>query len=228
LDEAVIFLVPIGSDRYDLYTEAADEPVGAAGEPVGFWRRKALQLQERWREIVQAAHAARGDEPRGSFARARDWMVRHVAESIAEQRTLWSLRAVTAALFVHPADLADAAAAAMRTDLLARARRDHGVWLLVNLAGAAATAVLVLLPGPNIIGYYFLFRVVGHFLSWRGARRGLEHIAWRARPEPALAELAALSELPRDARHARVTEIGERLQLPHFADFFDRVAVGGR
>jgi hypothetical protein len=227
LDESIIFLIPIGSDRFDLYTEVFEESVGGA-EPAGFWRRKTHQLQERWREIVDAAQAAGGDRPRSSFARARDWMVRHVAESIAEQRTLWSLRRMTAALFMYPADLTETAAAVIRTGLLARARRHHGVWLLVNLAGAAGTAVLVLLPGPNVIGYYFLFRVVGHFLSWRGARRGLDHTTWRARPEPALAELGALAGLPREARHERVMEIGVRLQLPHLAAFFDRVAVGGR
>ena len=121
----------------------------------------------------------------GRFARARDWLVRHITESIDEQRTLWSLRAVTSATLVHPADLSMTTASAARERLLAHARRYHGWWLCADLLGVAATAILVLLPGPNLIGYYFLFRVAGHFLSWQGARHALTRTAWRTRPEAA-------------------------------------------
>jgi hypothetical protein len=230
LDDAAVYLVPIGAERFELYTEPPDEAAGAAHEPDSFWRRKARQLQDRWHHAVHAAHAAhaaRGDAPPGRVAHARDWVVRHIAESIAEQRTLWSLRGVTSASFIYPADLTDASAAAIRARVLGRARRHHGVWLLVNFAAAAATAVLVLLPGPNVIGYYFVFRVIGHFLSWRGARQALDRTAWRGRPEPALTELAGLARLPRDARADAVAQIGERLHLPRLAAFFDRVAVPG-
>ena len=90
------------------------------------------------------------------------------------------------------------------------------------------TAVLVLLPGPNLIGYYFLFRVVGHYLSWRGARQALERISWRPIAEPALSELGALARVPRDARAERVAAIASQLRLPRLAAFFDRVAVPAR
>ena len=52
----------------------------------------------------------------------------------------------------------------------------------------------MLLPGPNLIGYYFAFRVIGHFLSWRGARQALGHVAWRPRAEPRLTELGRLAD----------------------------------
>ena len=35
------------------------------------------------------------------------------------------------------------------------------------------SGVLALVPGPNVLAYYFAFRVVGHWLSMRGARQGL-------------------------------------------------------
>jgi hypothetical protein len=80
-------------------------------------------------------------------------------------------------------------------------------------------------PGPNVLAYYFLFRVVGHYLSWRGARQALEAITWSNLPEPALAELGRLAALPRDARQSRVQAIAEALNLPRLAAFFDRTAV---
>jgi hypothetical protein len=90
------------------------------------------------------------------------------------------------------------------------------------------TAILVLLPGPNLIGYYFVYRAIGHFLSWRGARQALERIAWTLRPEDALAELGELAPQPRAERAGRVALLATRLQLPRLVAFFDRVAVPTR
>ena len=225
-----MYLVPIGRGCFELYTEPADDPAPDAPHPDGVWGRTLHRLHERWRRAVHAAaHAPHaGDQPAGRIARARDWLVCRIAESVAEQRTLWSLRGVTGASFVYPTDLSDASAAGVRERLLAQARTHHGRWLAANIAGVAATAVLVLLPGPNVIGYYFLFRVVGHFLSWRGARQGLEQIVWDGRAEPALTELATLADLPRDQREAQVESLAAGLHLPRLAVFFDRVAVPGR
>lgn len=226
-----MYLVPIGSGRFELYTEPAEDsaPAAAPHPQASYWRRTIHRLHERWRHAAHAAaQATRGGETGGRIARARDWLVRRIAESIAEQRTLWSLRAVTAATFVYSSDLSDASASAVRERLLAHARRHHGRWLLINAAGVALTAVLVLLPGPNVIGYYFLFRVVGHTLSWRGARQGLDRISWRGRVEPALTALGALAHLPRDERAERVSAIADSLRLPRLAAFFDRVADPAR
>src|SRR5882672_6060097 len=110
-DESVVYLVPVGAGRFDLYSEPLDSHA-----PAGWLHR----LQERWREAV---HTARTPEASaGRVARARDWAVRRGAEMIAEQRTLWSLRHVIAATLVHPADLAGPAAAGIRDRLLDRAR----------------------------------------------------------------------------------------------------------
>jgi hypothetical protein len=229
--DAAVYLVPIGSGRFELYTEPADDfaPGAAPHPPDGAWRRTVHRLHERWRRAAhEAAPAARAGDRGGRAARARDWLIRRVAESIAEQRTLWSLRAVTAASFVYPSSLPAASAAAARERLLAQARRHHGRWLLFNTAGVAVTAVLVLLPGPNVIGYYFLFRVVGHYLSWRGARQGLDRVAWRGVVEPALTALGALAPLPRGERQERVASIADGLRLPRLAAFFDRVAGTAR
>ena len=211
-----------------MYTEAADEaePDSAPHEGGGFWRRTIHALHERWRQAVHAAHLDRSaDAGNGRLARARDWIVRRIAESIAEQRTLWSLRSVTSASFVYPADLTESSATSIRQRLLADASRHHGRWLVMNLVGVAVTAVLVLLPGPNLIGYYFAFRVVGHFLSWRGARQALDHVSWRPSAEPILSELGGLAHLPREERGDRVEALSAQLRLPHLAAFFDRVAT---
>ena len=228
MDDQDVYLVPIGSGHFELYTEPADEaePGSAPHEGGRFWRRTIRALHEHWRQAVHAAHLDPGaDAGGGRLARARDWIVRRIAESVAEQRTLWSLRSVTSASFVYPADLTESSARTLRQRLLAEASRHHGRWLALNLVGVAATAVLALLPGPNLIGYYFAFRVVGHFLSWRGARQALDHVSWRPRAEPILSELGGLAHLPREERADRVAALSAQLGLPRLAAFFDRVAT---
>jgi hypothetical protein len=183
LDEPVVYLAPVGAGGYELYTEPPEDSGSAGPHPDdGLIRRLTHQLQQRWLEMVRVAQ--REDAAPGRFARVRDWLVRNIAESIDQQRTLWSLRRATWATLVYPADLSEASAVATRARLLAHARTHHGWWLLVNLVAVAATAILVLVPGPNIIGYYFLFRVAGHFLSWQGARHALLRIVWHTRPAP--------------------------------------------
>jgi hypothetical protein len=87
------------------------------------------------------------------------------------------------------------------------------------------SAVLAIVPGPNLVAYYFMFRFLGHAQSWRGARHGADRIAWSLEPDASLTELASLVDVPREARASRVAAIAERLNLPRLTDFFDRVAV---
>ena len=221
-----VYLVPLGRGRFELYTEPPDAAAGVDGHRRGYLRRRLQHLHERWREVV---HVARQDDPaRGRVARVRDWMVSRAAETIAEQRTLWSLRQIGEATLIHPSDLEEAHATATRRHLLASARRHHGLWLILDTMVLIASSVFILVPGPNVIAYYFLVRAVGHFLSWRGARQALDGTAWRMQPEPALAELGRLADLPRESRAPRVEAIASRLKLPRLAAFFDRAAVPAR
>ena len=111
----------------------------------------------------------------------------------------------------------------------ARRMRDSNVGFLpvCDDAGCRAvlSAALMLLPGPNIVAYYFAFRVMGHWLSMRGAVQGLRGIAWTGRPCEPLTELREVASLHGAAREKRVHEIAARLRLQHLSTFFERVAV---
>ena len=223
-----IYLVPLGSARFELYSEPPDDhPTPEAGEaPDGFVRRQVHRLQEWWRDAVHTAR--RGEPSTTQLGRARDWAVSRIAESIAEQRTLWSLRHAAAAMLVYPSNLSEAAGVQRRDGILAHARRHHGVWLIVDGLLFVGSGLLVLVPGPNVFAYYFGFRMIGHYLSWRGARQAMVVTRWAARAEPALDELATLAGEAREARASRVAAIAEALKLPRLAAFFDRVAVPAR
>jgi hypothetical protein len=218
----VVYLLPVSRDRHELYFEAPDDP-GRHSEPRdGWFRRWAFRANERWHALVEAA---REDAGNGRLARWRNAAVCAVAESIAEQRTLWALKSQSAACAHYPSSLTEDQARQTVMALLGHARRYHFRWLLVDLLLLTISGVLALVPGPNILAYYFLFRVVGHLQSWRGARQGAERIVWTFEPDASLTELGSLVDVPRDARAPRVAAIAKRLNLPHLSVFFDRVAV---
>jgi hypothetical protein len=218
-----VFLVPVGRGRYELYSETPEDLDAAPRPGEARVRRWAHAARLRWHELVDAARRGSGT---GRLARWRDAFVCRLAESITEQRTLWSLRDKTEAQLFIPSTLDAPQARGLLNASLAGARRHHGRWLVVDLVLFAASAVFALVPGPNLIAYYLLFRLVGHLQSWRGAGRALNRIAWHLQPDASLAELAGLSEVPREARAIRLEAIAARLNLRRLSAFFDRVAVG--
>jgi hypothetical protein len=148
-----------------------------------------------------------------------------VAERIAEQRLLWNLRRERAVAAFHPQDLTFEQTLTLIHRMLQRDYERHRVWLVVDTLLLTGSIALILLPGPNIIGYYFAFRVMGHWLSIRGALQGLRGVTWTGRPCEPLTKLREAALLNGDARSRRVREIEQQLRLQHLSKFFERIAV---
>jgi hypothetical protein len=221
-----VFLVPVGADRYELYCEEPDEVLPADEPPAGIFRR----LVHRFREMLAEAERERrrgpatDAAPAGFMSRIKSRTLRWVSESIAEQRLLWQLRGRVEARLVYPDDRS----AEQAIEILRRAlRRDferHRFWLVIDSLGLIASAALMLLPGPNLVAYYFAFRIVGHFLSVRGARQGLSRVQWQPEPSAPLSALRAMVAVAPEARAERVDAVAATLRLEHLASFFQRTA----
>jgi hypothetical protein len=223
-----VFVIPVGTDRYELYCEQADDvgegdadvpPTGVVGK-----------LRHRFAAMLRAAEERRhrqdaDPEPKGWLGRMQDRMMAWVVERIAEQRLLWNLRRQTAAVAAYPQDMSFDQVLTLIRRVLQRDYERHRLWLVVDSIGLIASGAVMLVPGPNLLAYYFTFRVVGHWLSMRGAAQGLHHIQWSGRPCPPLSELREVAALEPRARGQRVHEIAARLRLQHLSTFFDRVAV---
>ncbi len=227
-----VYLVPLGPDRHELYCEVADEPPepeAIDGTVRAGW---FSGLRRRFRAMIAVAEAERrGDTTgsgdvgkRGRSQQVRDRVIGAVAEAIAEQRLLWNLRSQTVAVLVHPRDLSEAQALAVLRTSLRRDAEKHRRWLVVDLVAFVASGLLALIPGPNLIAYYFAFRLVGHYFSLRGARQGLDRVQWQARASGPLAELRAAVSLASAGRASRLRELCEQLDLRHLAAFVERVA----
>jgi hypothetical protein len=221
-----VFLVPVAASRYELYCEVPDEPHETESEPPrGFIRR----IVHRFRQMIADAererrHGLPEGAPRGWASRVKARTLRWVAESIAEQRLLWHLRRQDNATFYYPDDTSEATAVATLRAQLTRDFDKHRFWLAIDSVGFVASGLLVLVPGPNVLAYYFAFRMVGHYLSLRGARQGLHHMSWRNEPSAPLSDLRRALDLGADVREHRVRDIANRLQLEHLASFFERAA----
>ncbi len=221
--------MPIGRGRHALYCEPGDDgrPVVAAGS--GFWKRWV----DKFSEVIDAAereqddaHGTVGAAPgQGIWARLRSRALAWVAEKIAEQRLLWRLRGQVQVRALEPEDLdQERAHAIIRGSLLTDFDR-HRWWLVVDSVGGLLSAALMFIPGPNLIGYYFVFRIVGHFLSLRGARQGLTKVRWVVEPSRSLTALNGIEDLPTRDRERRVQAVAEELGLRRLPRFYRRTAL---
>lgn len=224
-----VFLIPMGGNRYELYCEPSTEIDDTADTlPSGgvFGR-----LRQRFVEVLRAAEerqhrfGSSSDSSRNWFGRIQDRALGWMAQRIAEQRLLWNLRRETSVVAVHPGDMPFDDVLALIRRMLQRDYERHRLWLAIDTVGLVASGPLALVPGPNVLAYYFAFRVVGHWLSMRGATQGLHRAVWSGRPCPPLAELRDAVLLERTARDARVDDIAARLRLRHLTTFVERVAV---
>lgn len=225
-----IFLVPVGPARYELYSEHADaSPAADADAPQSGVLARARQgfaemlLAAADRE--RAKREGRWEEPAGWWARTRDRLTAWVAERVAEQQLHWSLRRIEAAVLVHPANVSPESAMGTVRHALTHDRRWHGRWAVAHGILFVAGGALAVIPGPNLVAYYFAFRMVGHWLSMRGASQGLSRVRWSMRASTELDEVAAALLLAPVERHARLVTIAERLELRDLPAFVERIRL---
>jgi hypothetical protein len=220
-----VFVIPVGSDRYELYCEAPVEEPQLAPGSTGLLGRIRHQFAVMLHQAEERRRSAEPSRAATRLARLQEWIMAWVAERIAEQRLLWNLRRETAVVAFHPQDLTFDQTLTLIRRMLQRDWERHRLWLVVDSVLLLGSAALILLPGPNIIGYYFAFRVVGHWLSIRGAGQGLRGVTWTGQPCEPLTKLREAAALKGEARDRCVHAIAEQLRLQHLSTFFERVAI---
>jgi hypothetical protein len=226
-----VFLIPLGGDRYELYCEAPDETEPSQEPPTsGIIARIKYQFAlvyaaaERSRHRRAAPPGEHDEEaPTGLVARAKARALAWIADAIAEQRLLWHLRHQTAVTLHFPQDMTGADAMRIARTALQRDGDRHRWWLAIDTVLMILSAALILVPGPNVVGYYFAFRVVGHFLAWRGAKQGLEVVEWQTMPSEPLAEVRSAIELLPPHRERTLLDLATKLRLDHLATFIERL-----
>lgn len=222
-----VFVIPVGSTRYELYYEQPIEEAEPDEEPAS--AGIIARFQRRFSELLRQAEE-HGDEEKDQTAaswtqRMQDRMMSWIARRVAEQRLLWNLRKEERVIAVHPTDVPFDTVLQDIQQTLQREFERHRFWLVVDTIGLIASGLLAILPGPNLIAYYFLFRVGGHWLSMRGARQGRRHVQWESRPAEALNGLRDALQMPRRERLSHVQNIAATLHLRNLPTFFERVTA---
>jgi len=211
-----VYLVPIGGDRHELYCETPVDDAALTGRAGGHSSGWVRRQTDRFRQLLAEADEWQSRRDRGHAVPTRGmwpFVMRKVAEAVAEQRLVWLLRTAGAAELLHADTLPAERALAIGRQELQRDFEKHRRWLVIDAVVFLAFVPLTVIPGPNLPAIYFSFRALGHFFSLRGARRGLRLVRWTACPSPPLAELTSVMSGADGARDPRVRAIAHALGL---------------
>ena len=224
-----VFLVPVEGTRYELYCElgASDQPqqTGLAGQMRRRFREVLATEQEERRDRRAARHTGTSDRSDGWLASVRSGIVRGMAEWVAEQRLLWRLRQQDAAILVYPNDLDSDRALSMARGTLQREIDHHRFWMVLDGLGVLVFGpLLFFVPGPNLISWYLTAKMAGHWLAFRGARRGVSGVEWSARASGALAAVREARAMPPGKRRPRLRALSKELHLKRLATFVEDTA----
>jgi hypothetical protein len=169
-----------------------------------------------WAERKWGAIQAAMDDPEGGVTRriGRVWNWLH-SFCHPDEAMHVQFGAADEVVLHHPAsEPVDRVRKAWKRYLRHRSR-SHVVWAAVNSVVVPFATLLAILPGPNVIGFWFVYRAVYHFLGYRGIRRVRRGgVATRWRAEESLDKPVAYGEGfdPKHEALADGAKLGEYLQ----------------
>jgi hypothetical protein len=205
-----IYLLLIDQDEFFFYSdesEAAPEPqdggeaaATAQSGLAGWLYTQLAKLKKGWHEAESGlAHWLR---------RCWEWL--H-SWSHPDEWMLSQLRSAKMIELHHPASRNDDDVLAIWREYVSRQRTRHVVWLAVNGVVAPFTVLLAILPGPNVIGYWFLYRAIHHLLVvWGTVRVYSGAVPTELHPRDAL-DLPVERDDEGKTRHLALAGGGERL-----------------
>lgn len=215
-----VYLLPLGGGEYLFYSEGP-EAAEAAGEAEAGAERGGLRG---WAERkYKSLQSVLNESESGVGLRVRlawEWLQRRTAP---DEPLLRSLRGAGEIKLVHPSSLSTEDVRERWEDYLSSRNRRHTLWLALNAIVSPLTVLLAPLPGPNVIGYWFIYRAVCHLLARLGIRRAQSM-------EGAALELLsseALNETLEAADAERIASVANGFGLKGLAAYLERVKGTG-
>src|SRR5262245_15746283 len=157
----------VNDEQCFFYSDESEPDEARAGEetlaPSGWWAR----LDAWWRRFQKHWHEAEAGVTAWS---RRTWHWLH-SRIHPDESMLVRLRTARRIDLHHPAARSADDVAAIWRDYLGRRLRRHVAWLILNAIIAPLTALLTPLPGPNVIGFWFAYRTIHHWLVVMGIRK---------------------------------------------------------
>lgn len=209
-----IYLLLLDDERCVFYSEGPEtiaEDERSATPRAGFrgW------VEQKYKNLQLTINGAEGGVGL-HMRRAWEWLQKRTAP---DEALLRSLRNASEINIYHPSSVSEDEARLLWANYLSNRRRRHTLWLAVNALISPLTVLLAPLPGPNIIGYWFLYRAICHLLARLGVRR-----AESDKVETNLHSSEALNLTPGTLTGEGLARIAEQFELKNLDAFIKRVA----
>ena len=165
-----IYLLSIDHSRFFFYSdesEASHDPDDAddASKPTsagvhGWFRARYKRFKSAWQHADSGALLW--------MRRSWDWLHTWARPDEVMLARLWLARRVD---LYHPLARSAEEVRSIWADYLKKQGWRHLIWLIVNGVIAPFSIIFAILPGPNLIGYWFAYRAIHHSLVVWGIRR---------------------------------------------------------
>ena len=152
-----VYFVPLAAGRFEPYFEHDDAGDAAAADPgqQGFFARMSARFSALVRDAERLRHEQLHEPPKTTLGRLQRRLMCWIAERVAEQRLLWRLRSETDAVLHVPVELEAEEGLRLFRHGLQKDADHHLRRLALHTLGLVASAPLVFVPGPNVLGYLF-------------------------------------------------------------------------
>lgn len=164
-----IFLLRLDQERHVFYSEGpetingevCDEEAIEGKRGVRAWLTAKLRT---WKTAVHGTNQGLS----GFIKKIWGWLQRFIGP---DEPLLRGLRKARAIALHHPKSMSHEAARGAWFQYLQGRQRHHLFWLAVNLLISPVSVLMAPIPGPNFLGYWFVYRAVCHALALIGVRR---------------------------------------------------------
>jgi Mitochondrial K+-H+ exchange-related len=160
-----VFLLQLDHDNSIFYSEGPENVAEAAAEHrsdgIRGW---AEQKYDNIQRILTESEQGIGLRMR----RAWEWLQKRTE---SDELLLRALRGADNVKLHHSKETLPEAAVETWNNYLNRRNRKHITWLTVNAIIIPLTLLLAPIPGPNVIGYWFVYRAFCHVFAIMGLRR---------------------------------------------------------
>ncbi len=109
-----------------------------------------------------------------------------------DEKLLRSLEKLDQVVVYHSPALSAEQARQIYRDLLDAEAKKHRSWMIVNGLLLPFSAILTIIPGPNLVMAYLAWRTMAHYKARKGARKGREEIPLQFVPLQSIRDLEEL------------------------------------
>jgi hypothetical protein len=177
-----VVLLRLENEQVLFYVEEEDKDWLARGDAErgsGLFAYAETQY-ERMQRMLTESKGAVGQRMKSVW----QWLQRKIDP---EEALLRSLRRAATIDLLYPSDMSEREALDQWSRFLAAKDRHHIFRVILNTSISPFTILLTPLPGPNIIGYWFVYRAFCHTLALMGVRRARNRLrSTRLNSEPLL------------------------------------------